>query len=172
MSYRVLGIDPGIHGAFAVVDLDMSFRSLVLAAAFDLPTFTGERALALDLNALAQAWSVYQPDLVVIEEVHAAPGQGVASTFRFGRATGELIGLAVGLGHRVHCISPQNWQRLVHVSGDKAEHRRRAGEMTGRNTDFLKVKDTNKADAVLVAIAGGFDGLQESGVTLSVSLTK
>lgn len=50
-------------------------------------------------------------DRVVIEQVHAMPGQGVCSMFTFGRGTGAAMGAFFARsGRPLYEVTPQRWQ--------------------------------------------------------------
>lgn len=59
--------------------------------------------------------------LVVIEKVHAMPGQGVTSMFTFGEGFGELKALAKILGHPWALVPPQTWKKHVLAGTDKSK---------------------------------------------------
>ena len=93
MITRVIGVDPGVTGAFAVIgELGR------LVATNDLPVVSNMVSPALLVDIL-EHWS---PASVCIERVSAMRGWGVASSCRFGRAVGTVEG-AVG---RYCCPSP------------------------------------------------------------------
>ena len=75
-----IGADPGKSGAICAVD------------------FEGVAEVITKTNrSYAYIWDkVFQPrfmkSIAVIESVHAMPGQGVSSTFKFGESFGMLLG--------------------------------------------------------------------------------
>jgi len=56
-----------------------------------------------------------------IEQVHSMPKQGVASSFKFGRSYGFLLGLLTGLKIPYTMVTPQKWQKALGclTHGDK-----------------------------------------------------
>lgn len=56
---------------------------------------------------------------IIIELVHAMPKQGVASSFRFGQATGAVEGWAMSTAVPVAWVSPAKWKRDLKLSSDK-----------------------------------------------------
>ena len=168
MTSRILkfaiGIDPGITGAFALVQYDAD-GTIKLQEVFDLPTVTkaanGRSKQEVNLPALAnmlrQITDVPFPARfdVFIEDVHAMPGQGVTSMFRFGHVAGAIEGIVAALALPVHKISPKTWQGLVRVQKSPDAGRLRAGQMFPLQADwFARKKDHNRADAALIACAG------------------
>ena len=60
-------------------------------------------------------------DTATLEKVHSMPGQGVASTFKFGTSYGELK-MALVAGGFVHdLVTPRKWQQKMQClsGGDK-----------------------------------------------------
>lgn len=108
---RCLGIDPGLHGGYALIDD-------VRAIAEPFPLAGGE----VDLSELAVDWRALAPDIAVLELVGAMPKQGLSSTFSFGRRVGELRGVLAALGIGYYQVRPQAWQKavLAGTSRDKA----------------------------------------------------
>lgn len=92
--------------------------------------------------------------LVVIEDVHSMPGQGVSSTFAFGFASGMVEGVATALGMRVLRVSPAVWRKGFRLGrGDtKAMSRHVASNLAPQLAHhFQHAKDHNKAEAFLMA---------------------
>ena len=160
----IVGIDPGITGALALVGLndegdvrlldvqDMPVATLKVGRANKshiLPS--GVASILRDWNEHPFATSVD----VFIEEVHAMPGQGVTSMFRFGHALGLVEGVAAGLGLRTHKVPPKTWQTAVRVQKEPDAGRLRASQIFPDGAKFFVRKmDHNRADAALIAYAG------------------
>lgn len=99
----MIGVDPGNSGG--VVKLDDSGQ-VVFADKFADKT---EHDIAELIREYACSDIVH--DEVWIEAVHSMPKQGVASSFKFGRHFGFLIGLLTGLQVRYSFVTPQKWQK-------------------------------------------------------------
>ncbi len=98
----VWGIDPGYSGAVA-------YLSNVAGFVESIPLLGRE----LDEMKLTKILDDYEPQLVVMEKVHAMPGNGVASSFRFGQIYGQLIS-TIKLGcHRLELVAPQTWKAVI-----------------------------------------------------------
>ena len=52
----------------------------------------------------------------LIERVHSMPGQGIASTFKFGENYGLIQGLIIAMGIPYDFVSPNKWQTEVGTS--------------------------------------------------------
>lgn len=120
-SPGVLGIDPGFSGGLAFTLLDGTST-----AAIPMPVIKGAGRTEIDVPALVAFILGLEDDggeirLVVIERVHSMPAQGVASTFSFGLATGEVRGVVKTLGYALEQPLPQAWKKVVlaGTDGDK-----------------------------------------------------
>ncbi len=157
----VLGIDPGAHGALALVDA--SRAAPVLLAVRDMPTTLVKRgqrevnevnapmlaALVRELQTLGRIEAGF------VEQVGAMPGQGVSSMFAFGRAFGVLEGALAGCGVPSSRVPPQTWQRAMRVRGGKDGSRERAAALyPGQAHLFARKKDDGRSDATLLASYG------------------
>jgi crossover junction endodeoxyribonuclease RuvC len=163
---RVVGIDPGFTGAIAVLDVALSADGKYLSnlvAVHDMPVFElkssrGTKKKHLDLKRIPELITncgLVRPDHIFIEEVSAAPGQGVVSMFRFGYVAGALAGVVAGLGLTLNTIRPQVWQANVQVTKGNDEGRARAKQLFPEQCSlFTRAKDHNRADAAMIALAG------------------
>jgi len=109
----MIGIDPGKSGGMVKLDdgTGQVIRTDKFADMTDHDTAEALREYALDI----------EPDRAIIEQVHSMPKQGVASTFKFGRHFGFLIGLLTGLKIPYELVTPQKWQKALscRTGGDK-----------------------------------------------------
>lgn len=137
-----VGIDPGKNGAMAVI---------LREKAEVYPLKTGIENLATAFLLIAAQG---HPTKILIEKVHAMPGQGVTSMFNFGRNFGQVEGLMAASLLKFDYVTPQAWQKemgLLKKSGEngsqkKNRHKKLAQELF----PGLKVTHTN-ADALLIA---------------------
>lgn len=149
---RILGVDPGISGAIAL--LDTQTRDLRV---LDLPTHevkTSSRKIQKHINAAALASVIegLRPDIACVEQVNAMPGQGVVSMFRFGQAYGLALGILAALKVPIVHASPVVWSRRVGLRAGKGASNLRASELFPKNSaEFSRVKDHGRADAALIA---------------------
>ena len=129
----IIGIDPGMSGGIAI--------------------YTPEKVEAhkmgeteRDVFDLLDSFSWDEPT-VFLESVHSMPGQGVASSFKFGRGYGFLRGVITALRYPLHDVTPQKWQKLLSclTHGDKNVSKQRAQQL------FPQLKITHAtADALLI----------------------
>lgn len=164
----IFGIDPGLHGAVAVM-VNGELREV-----HDMPIQpkTGKggnqlnahelHTLLLD-NYLATTEPSEKEDFrceVWIERVGAMPGQGVTSMFSFGEGCGVVRGVAAALGLPLHFIAPVKWKGLVGLKGfDKSYALTRAVQLVPTSSSYLtKRSHVGRADAVLIAYCGNSGG--------------
>ena len=87
---RILGIDPGLSGAIAILE-----EKKVLSI-FDMPVMADGKKNKRQLNS-AQLVNIIRENIagaheiaVIVEQVNAMPGQGVTSMFNFGQILEQL----------------------------------------------------------------------------------
>ena len=101
MTY-IVGIDPGKKGGWAAKSLIDG--EIVVGV---MPLTGGE----IDVRPLLPLFQ--NAKLVVLEKVHAMPGQGTKSMFTFGMGYGKLIGACQVLGTPFIQVAPTTWKKLV-----------------------------------------------------------
>lgn len=108
MAYtHFIGIDPGIAGAIAVLDLE---GKLVAHYKFPVLIFAKKKQINIaELHAWLISNKFFAP-LATVERVHAMPKQGVTSSFTFGMGFGVLQGLLVALEIPYCLVEPKRWK--------------------------------------------------------------
>jgi Holliday junction resolvasome RuvABC endonuclease subunit len=140
---RILGLDPGTTGG-AWGALRDDGHGLRFVACGDV---NGDLPESVD-----EVVEAYGMDRVVIEKVGAFPGQGVSSTFKFGKAFGTFLGVATARSCQVTLVSPQVWKKKLGLSWDKEESRALALKLYPLAEPFLtRKKDHGRAEAILLA---------------------
>lgn len=145
-----VGIDPGQSGGIAV--LAVRDGLVTQATAHAMPDTDGDVcALLTDILTTATYTAVF----VRLEQVHAMPKQGLASTAKFMRHFGMLQGvlqavmmLAGDKPRQWDLVSPAKWQRALGClsGGDKAVTKAKAQRL------FPELRITHAtADALLLA---------------------
>lgn len=160
----VLGIDPGLGGALALVSPDG------VQQVWDMPVLALSRngkaknridhtELARIMDSLTLAGEVVH---AFIEEVGAMPGQGVSSTFAFGFNTGSVVQAVACQFFPYTTVTPRKWQAGIGlpVGGGKdaclgAMKRLypTAVDQEGRPA-FRLVRHNGRADACGIALYG------------------
>ena len=156
MRYYI-GIDPGLSGAFAVMN-----EAGEVVAVEDLPVVEykagrGKRR-KLDARTLAHRFDEHaerggQWELnFVLEDVHSMPKQGVATTFRFGQAFGVIEGVVGAQGWPYRFVTPQKWKKAMGIPKDKDAARLAVIQRYPEAAEYLtRKKDHNRAEAVVLA---------------------
>lgn len=144
----ILGIDPGAKGGLAVIT-DGGW----LHEVHDMTDLTGSGIGTWLHNVLI---NMYEPVTVAwVEQVHSMPGQGVASTFKFGTNYGALLGGLGALAIPVRNVTPAKWKKALGLPADKTAARQRAAELWPARADwFRRVKDDGRAESALIAEYG------------------
>ena len=152
---RIIGLDPGLSGAVAVLT---GSDSLIV---IDMPTMTVERngksKRQVSASELAAIFANFNSDdtHVFVEKVSAMAGQGVTSVFSFGRSFGMIEGILAAFKLPVTYVAPTTWVKAVGRGQGKDASRARAMELFPNNqADFKRVKDDGRSDAALIAYWG------------------
>ena len=90
---------------------------------------------------------------VIIEQVSAMPGQGVTSMFNFGQSYGILKGICSAMRLPMYFVRPAKWKKYFNlINSEKDASRTRAIEIFPYfSSQLSRKKDSNKADAILIA---------------------
>lgn len=150
----IVGIDPGVSGAIAFIGENKEILHI-----HDMPVSAKTSGKGNQVNAvfLYDILAGIDPLLttVVIERVHAMPGQGVSSTFGFGRSLGVIEGIVASTGAKLVWVTPQKWKKKFSLIGkDKDASRTLAIEMYPQDKDYFKrKKDNGRSDALFIALS-------------------
>ena len=81
------------------------------------------------------------------------PGQGVTSMFNFGQSFGILKGICSAMQLSMYFVRPAKWKKYFNlINSEKDASRTRAIEFfLTFHHNYQKKKDSNKADAILIA---------------------
>jgi crossover junction endodeoxyribonuclease RuvC len=151
----IIGVDPGISGSICFFD-DGKILEVI-----EMPTMTEGKKNKRQVNG-AQIYNEIlkrinkigkQNVRVVIEQVSAMPGQGVTSMFNFGQSFGILKGICSAMQLPMYFVRPAKWKKYFGlINSEKDASRTRAIEMFPYfSSQLSKKKDSNKADAILIA---------------------
>ena len=151
----IIGIDPGISGSICF------FEDGIILDVIEMPTMTEGKKNKRQVNG-AQIYNeifkrINQKEKhnirVIIEQVSAMPGQGVTSMFNFGQSFGILKGICSAMQLPVYFVRPAKWKKYFNlINSEKDASRTRAIEIFPYYSSHLsKKKDSNKADAILIA---------------------
>ena len=151
----IIGIDPGISGSICFLE-----NGKILDV-IEMPTMAEGKKNKRQVNGsqiyneiLKRIYKIEKHDLrVVIEQVSAMPGQGVTSMFNFGQSFGILKGICSAMQLPMYFIRPAKWKKYFGlINSEKDASRTKAIEMFPYfSSNLSKKKDSNKADAILIA---------------------
>ena len=151
----IIGIDPGITGSICF------FEDGKIIDVVEMPNMTDGKKNKKQVNG-AQIYheiSLRTENLkkeeikVIIEQVSAMPGQGVTSMFNFGQSFGILKGICSAMQLPMYFVRPAKWKKYFNlINSEKDASRTRAIEIFPYFSSHLsRKKDSNKADAILIA---------------------
>ena len=151
----IIGIDPGISGSICF------FEDGKILDVLEMPTMTDGKKNKKQVNG-AQIYNEISKKIrgiekqnlrVIIEQVSAMPGQGVTSMFNFGQSFGILKGICSAMQLPMYFVRPAKWKKYFGlIKSEKDASRTKAIEMFPYfSSQLSKKKDSNKADAILIA---------------------
>jgi crossover junction endodeoxyribonuclease RuvC len=150
---KILGVDVGLTGACAVVEIRADGPHVV--AVIDMPvTGVGARR-RVDAVGLQEWLLETGPNHAIVEASQAFPRQGVASVFRYGRAAGVAEGIIAACGISIEHVSPARWKRAFNLSANKEASRALAiARFPDAHAYFARKRDHGAAEACLLALYG------------------
>jgi crossover junction endodeoxyribonuclease RuvC len=151
---KVIGIDPGVRGGLAIIDLNDGAAPQVVDA-IDIPVTGIGAKERVDVLAV-RAWIVtHQPQHAYIERAQAMPKQGASSGFKYGRAVGALETVLPCCEIPTTIVGPSAWKKFHHLhGGDKEGGRQRALQLfPAAHSMLARKKDHGRAEAALIALA-------------------
>ncbi len=151
----IIAIDPGISGSLCF------FEEGKIIDIIEMPNMAAGKKNKRQVNG-AQIYNeislriknFQKEDIkVVIEQVSAMPGQGVTSMFNFGQSFGVLKGICSAMQLPMYFVRPAKWKKYFNLINTKKDaSRTKAIEIFPYiSAQLSKKKDSNKADAILLA---------------------
>ena len=152
----IFGIDPGVSGAISVLE------DKKIIEVFDMPTMIDGKKNKRQVNG-SQVTNIIKERLnnnnnneeiiVVVEHVNAMPGQGVTSMFNFGQSFGVIKGICSALSLPIYFVRPTKWKKYFNlIKTNKDASRTKVIQVYPEiSAKLSRKKDSNKADAILIA---------------------
>ena len=151
----IFGIDPGISGSICF------FNDGKILDVIEMPTMNDWKKNKKQVNG-SQIFNEISKRIntlekkdvrVVVEQVSAMPGQGVTSMFNFGQSFGIIKGICSAMQIPIFFVRPTKWKKYFNlINSEKDASRTRAIEIFPYfSSQLSKKKDSNKADAILIA---------------------
>tara|TARA_Y100000768_G_C23967687_1_gene678742 strand:- start:1085 stop:1579 length:495 start_codon:yes stop_codon:yes gene_type:complete len=151
----IIAIDPGISGSICF------FQDGEIQDVIEMPTMTEGKKNKKQVNGsqifneiLERIKKIDKKNIkVVIEQVSAMPGQGVTSMFNFGQSFGILKGICSAMQLPMYFVRPTKWKKYFNlINSEKDASRTRAIQIFPYfSKELSRKKDSNKADAILIA---------------------
>ena len=151
----IIGIDPGISGSICFLDngkiLDVIEMPIMTDGKKNKKQVNGSQVYN-EVNKRIKQFEKNQIR-VVIEHVSAMPGQGVTSMFNFGQSFGILKGICTAMQLPMYFVRPTKWKKYFNLlNSENDASRTRAIEIFPYfSSQLSRKKDSNKADAILIA---------------------
>ena len=151
----IIGIDPGISGAICF------FENGEIKDIIEMPNMASGKKNKRQINGpqifneiSVRIKGIPKKDvLVVMEQVSAMPGQGVTSMFNFGQSFGVIKGVCSAMQLSMYFVRPTKWKKYYSlIKCEKDASRTKVIEIFPYISSKLsRKKDSNKADAILIA---------------------
>ena len=151
----VIGIDPGLSGSICF------FQDGKIIDVVEMPTMIEGKKNKKQVNGsqiyneiLERIKKIDKKNIkVIIEQVSAMPGQGVTSMFNFGQSYGILKGICSAMQLPMYFVRPAKWKKYFNlINSEKDASRTKAIEIFPYfSSQLARKKDSNKADAILIA---------------------
>lgn len=125
MTKAFIGIDCGATGAISTLIIKDGIVFDHLTMEYKSKGLTGYIEFIEDIKSMNHIQKI------LVEQVHAMPGQGVSSTFTFGQRFGEILGALTALGLGYELVSPQKWMKeigAIKPSSSKADRKKLISE--------------------------------------------
>ena len=149
----IFGIDPGVSGAISIIE------NKKIIEVYEMPTMIDGKKNKRQVNG-SQVANIIKERLkdnkeivIVVEHVNAMPGQGVTSMFNFGQSFGVIKGICSALSLPIYFVRPMIWKKYFNlIKTNKDASRTKVIEVYPEISSKLsRKKDSNKADAILIA---------------------
>ena len=151
----IIGIDPGITGSICF------FQDGKILDVVEMPNMPEGKKNKKQVNGAQVFYEISlriknmnKKDIkVIIEQVSAMPGQGVTSMFNFGQSFGILKGICSAMQLPMYFVRPAKWKKYFNlINSEKDASRTKAIEVFPYfASELSRKKDSNKADAILIA---------------------
>lgn len=163
-----LGIDPGLDGALAVLDVAEDGTQTVTVHPAPVMVVQGGpgRRRVYDVPKLLRLLEeVSAATMAYIEQQGARPGQGVTSTFSIGMGYGLWYGLLTAVAIPFVVVPPQTWRRKLGLPrGLKPPKavKRTVALAAARRFPTLELR-LDHADAVMLAVCAALEHGVDNG---------
>jgi hypothetical protein len=149
----IVAVDVGLHGGVAFFDtVSGELLSLYPMPTMEVTSKSGKVKNKLDLERLKFILEIprehNESAVVVMEDVHAFPGQGSVSMATLLEQKGILRGLAKGLGYAEYLVEPKTWQKYFDLIPPKDLKGSNASKTKTLRKKWLKDRSLQTARAL------------------------
>lgn len=153
----IAGFDPGLSGGICFHNATQN-----TSAVFPMPVLrlsrNGKEKGEIDAVELSRLVDAHGPlSAAYVEQVGSMPGQGVSSSFAFGKGYGVILGVLAANFIPTRLVSSVKWKRAMGITSGAGKDASRAlastiaPHMAGH---WSRVKDDGIAEAFLIAVYG------------------
>lgn len=161
-NIRIIGIDPGIKGAFCVLEIENPASKPKLITIKDFPVISSIRNKAtgamknnIDLPSLSFLLEQYSSEvkMALIEDVGRMQTQAdPIRSFTFGFATGSVHGILASLGIKIEMVRPDVWKASLGLDSNKKKSLDLARRLYPESEKYINLmKHDGRAEALLLA---------------------
>jgi Holliday junction resolvasome RuvABC endonuclease subunit len=156
---RILGVDPGIHGGLAIVELDGAAPQII--DTIDIPVAGSGAKERVDAIALRNWIMQRRPDHAVVERGQAMPRQGASSGYKFGRSVGAIEAVIACCVVPLTIVEPSMWKKFHGLHKAPGQTATAIKEMSRQRALMLfpaahhllsRRMDHGRAEAALIAL--------------------
>lgn len=141
-----LGVDPGVvSGAVGALDPNGDYLD-----SFNIEHQDKHVLPMVFKNMLLRLCDPKEGAEICCELVHSMPGQGVSSTFAFGRAVGVITAVCTLTNYPLHMVAPQRWKKYFQLTSNKDDALDMA-RMYWPDAPLKRKKDIGIAESLLIA---------------------
>jgi crossover junction endodeoxyribonuclease RuvC len=150
---KICGIDPGIHGRCAIIEINSGAVPKVVDS-IDVRTIGTGAKERVDVLALRTWIQAHRPDHAAVERGQSMPRQGASSGYKFGRSIGSIEGTIACCEIPLVIVEPAVWKRPFHSHGKDKEGARQLALQQFPSAHALLTckKDHQRAEAMLIAL--------------------
>lgn len=147
-SKIIVGLDPGsASGAWGMVDQYGKYIDCGNILSDD------GRVDVKNLMKILQFYRDMHDEMhIAVEDVHTMPGQGIASSGKFMRATGAIEAVATMVGDSMVLVRPQVWKKYHGLIGTDKNAGLELARSLWPDAPLKLKKHHNLADALLMAM--------------------
>ena len=144
-----IGVDPGQKGGMSVIYNDNGVQK-VATAAWDNMLFVH---FCKSFKEMADAKG--EQCVAAVEKVGAVHGNGIVSTFSFGKNAGFIEGVLSALNISYQLVPPKKWKDMFSLNSDKAKSievcKRLFPDVSLRRTERCTTDSDGIAESLLIA---------------------